>query len=387
MDTNGRARPEATIDWPFIGRVVLKAALLFVLLNALFAACRPLDVLGRLSLYNVLWPGRDRLPYGEIPTEDYNLTLSNLPAMVASHAVSRPKAADEFRVLVLGDSGTWGWFLENDNTLAGQLNRLDLSAADGRRVVAYNLGYPIMSLTKDLLILNETIDAAEPDLIIWPVTMQSFARGRQLDHPLLLQNGARVESLMVDYDLTLPGADEKLVERTFLEETIVSRRRELADLLRLQGYGLAWAATRKDQAIPAEVPLRKNDLDPDTSWLDVPEERRLTSQDLSFDVLWATTERAGGVPVLVVNEPIFVADGANSDLRYNSFYPRWAYDQYREMLAGAAAEPAAQGRWRYLDLWDAVPPGEFTDTPVHLTPEGTRLMAERVAEMLVSLSE
>lgn len=387
MDTDVHACPEATIDWPFIGCVVLKAALLFVLLNALFAACRPLDALGRLSAYNVLWPGRDRLPYGEIPSEDYNLTLSNLPAMVASHAVSRPKAADEFRVLVLGDSGTWGWFLENDNTLAGQLNRLDLSAADGRRVVAYNLGYPIMSLTKDLLILNETIDAAEPDLIIWPVTMQSFARGRQLDHPLLQENGARVESLMVDYDLTLPGADEKLVERTFLEETIVARRRELADLLRLQGYGLAWAATRKDQAIPAEIPLRKNDLDPDTSWLDVPEEQRLTSQDLSFDVFWATTERAGGVPVLVVNEPIFVADGANRDLRYNSFYPRWAYDQFREMLAGAAAEPAAQGRWRYLDLWDAVPPGEFTDTPVHLTPEGTRLMAERVAERVISLSE
>ncbi len=70
------------------------------------------------------------------------------------------------------------------------------------------------------------------------------------------------------------------------------------------------------------------------------------------------------------------------DLRYNSFYPRWAYDQYRELLAGAAEA----GGWEYLDLWDAIPANEFTDTPVHLTPEGSRLLAERLAESIRDLS-
>jgi hypothetical protein len=50
-------------------------------------------------------------------------------------------------------------------------------------------------------------------------------------------------------------------------------------------------------------------------------------------VLAATLERAGDVPVLLINEPMFISSGQNSDLRYNSFYPRWAYDQYRAMLA------------------------------------------------------
>jgi hypothetical protein len=113
--------PHRPLDWPTLGRIVLKALLLFALLNAAFAAVRPLESLGRLSLYNAPFPGRARLPYGERPADDYNLTLNNLPAMFAAHELARPKAADEFRVLLMGDSGTWGWFLAID-TLVGQLN-------------------------------------------------------------------------------------------------------------------------------------------------------------------------------------------------------------------------------------------------------------------------
>ncbi len=358
-----------TLDWPALGRIILKALLLFALLNVAFAAIRPLEALGRLSLYNGPFPGRARLPYGEVPAEDYNLTLNNLPAMLAAHELARPKAADEFRVLLIGDSGTWGWFLDNSDTLAGQLNALGLRAS-GRRVVIYNLGYPVMSLTKDLLLLDAAL-AADVDLVLWPVTLQSFARGRQLDHPLLQQNGDRVRHLITRYDLALDPFDSRLVIRTRLDETLVARRRDLADLLRLQALALAWAATGIDQAIPADIPLRQTDLAADESWLDVAGPRLLTEDDLTFDVLRAGVARAGNVPVVVINEPIYISEGANSDLRYNSFYPRWAYDQYRALLA----QTAATAGWRYLDLWNAIPPEEFTDTPVHLTPAGTRLLA------------
>lgn len=370
----------AARDWRALGRIALKAALLFLLANALFAAARPLDTLGRLSLYNLVFPGRQRLPYGEVPSADYNLTLNNLPAMFAAHELSRRKAEDEFRVVVVGDSGTWGWFLDNRDTLAGQLNALDLRAAGGRRVVAYNLGYPVMSLTKDLLLLDAAMDY-EPDLILWPVTLQSFARGRQLDHPLLQQNAARVRGLIDRYDLALDAADPRFADRDFLDETIIGRRRDLADLLRLQTYGLAWAASGRDQAIPTEISRRKSDLEADEGWLDVVAARPLTEDDLTFDVLRAGRARAGAAPIVLVNEPMFISDGANSDVRYNSFYPRWAYDQYRSLLGAAAAT----GGWAYLDLWDAIPPEEFTDTPVHLTPHGTRLLAEMLAPAILHL--
>ena len=380
------APPRPPLDWPTLGRIALKALLLFALVNAAFAAARPLDALGRLSLYNALFPGRARLPYGEVPAEDYNLTLNNLPARFAAHEAARPRAADEFRVLLLGDSGTWGWFLRPEETLAGQLNALGLTTADGRRVVVYNLGYPVMSLTKDLLLLDAAL-ATEADLVLWPVTLQSFARGRQLDHPLLQENPGRVRDLIAAYDLALDPFDARFVSRTLLDETVVARRRDLAALLRLQALGLAWAATGIDQAIPADIPLRQSDLDADESWLDVSGPRPLTDDDLTFDVLRAGVARAGvaqagGVPVVIINEPIFISDGANSDVRYNSFYPRWAYDQYRALLAERAA---AEG-WRLLDLWDAIPPGEFTDTPVHLTPMGTRLLAEELEPQITQLT-
>ena len=91
----------------------------------------------------MILPGRERLPYGENPAESYNLNLYSVPAMFASDVVSRPKAADEYRVLLIGDSSTWGWFLENADTYAANINAANLTSADGRRIVAYNLGYPI----------------------------------------------------------------------------------------------------------------------------------------------------------------------------------------------------------------------------------------------------
>ena len=97
-------------------------------------------------------------------------------------------------MLILGDSGVWGWLLENEDTLAGQINEQMLHTEDGRRVVAYNLGYPIMSLTKDLMLLDAALEY-DPDLILWPVTLASFSRPEQLEHPLLQNNPDRVGRL------------------------------------------------------------------------------------------------------------------------------------------------------------------------------------------------
>jgi lysophospholipase L1-like esterase len=95
-------------------------------------------------------------------------------------------------------------------------------------------------------------------------------------------------------------------------------------------------------------------------------------------VLRAGHQIAGDIPLLIVNEPILISNGQNSDIRYNFFYPRWAYDQYRVIMA----EQARQQGWRYLDLWDLVPMTEFTNSAVHLTPAGSQLLAERIAQTL-----
>src|SRR5512134_2744853 len=112
-------------------RILLKAALLFLAANLLLAAGDPLPALGRLSLYNHLLPGRPRLPFGETPERAYNFSLYQLEAMFASHEVAAPKPAGEHRLLVVGDSSTWGTLLRPEETLAGQINLAGLTAADG----------------------------------------------------------------------------------------------------------------------------------------------------------------------------------------------------------------------------------------------------------------
>lgn len=369
------------MNWKTALRIVAKAAILFVTLNLLFAWLNPLEALGRLSLYNVILPGRERLPYGENPAESYNLSLYNIPAMFASHIVSRPKAPDEFRVLLIGDSGTWGWLLENDDTLAAQINAAN-HEVNGKRVVVYNLGYPIMALMKDVLLLDEAMQY-QPDMIVWLVTLESFPREQQLFPPIVQNNAVRVWALIEAYHLNLDPNNPRLVTPSLWERTIVGQRRALADWLCLQVYGFSWAFTRIDQAIPEEYTLRSSDFEEDVSWQDYDEPTPLTTENLAFDVLTAGIARAGDVPILIVNEPTFISIGRNSDLRYNAFYPRWAYDAYRDLLA----QQAEANGWNYLDLWDVIPPDEFTDTPVHLTAEGVRLLSEYVGNAIMENRE
>ncbi|MBL8147724.1 MAG: hypothetical protein JNL34_15205, partial [Anaerolineae bacterium] len=141
--------------WRGLLRLLIKALAFFVALNLAFALLNPLPALGRLTLYNGLVPGRERLPYGESPAA-WNLTLDNLNAMFASQRLSQPKAADEFRVIIIGDSSVWGTLLENTETLAGLLNAQGLSL-EGKTARFYNAGYPPMSATKDLLLLDQAL--------------------------------------------------------------------------------------------------------------------------------------------------------------------------------------------------------------------------------------
>jgi len=66
--------------------VLVKATLLFVLFNFAFAYINK-TANGIFSLYNSIFPGRERLPFGET-RESYNLSLFDLDAMFASHVLA-----------------------------------------------------------------------------------------------------------------------------------------------------------------------------------------------------------------------------------------------------------------------------------------------------------
>jgi hypothetical protein len=358
--------------------VLVKGLGFFVVLNLLFAAVQPMPFLGRLTLYNIIFPGRERLPFGYRPDKAYNLVVNNLDAMLASHAVSAPKPAEEYRVLVLGDSSVWGVLLEPGDTLTGRLNALGLRAPDGRRMRFYNLGYPDFSVTKDLLLLQRGLDL-KPDLILWLVTLNSLPTDRQIEHLLVRSNPAEARALIARYGLGLNPSDPQFDAPSFLDRSIIGERRNLADLVRLQLLGLPWAATCVDQDYPERY-------DPLTLDLEVSDAIRgltppvLRDDEVRLDVVTAgyRLARERGVPLVFVNEPTASSAGKNSDVRYNAFYPRWAYDQYRTRLAQAMGAVGAG----YLDLWDLAPVAEFTNSPVHLNPAGSARLASRIAEAL-----
>jgi hypothetical protein len=349
--------------------VLLKATLLFALFNFGFIFIKDLP-LGRLSLYNSIFPGRERFPFGET-RESYNLSLFDLDAMFASHLLAgAEKASDEYRVLVLGDSSVWGILLEPEQTLTGQLNANRFNAC-GRTVHAYNLGYPTISLTKDLMILDQAMQY-QPDMVIWLTTLEAFPKAKQLTSPIVANNAERVRGFITKYKLFADPNDQALVNTSKWEQTFVSQRRAVADLLRLQIYGALWASTGIDQVYPENYERAQIDLQPDEDF------HELTSlhEALAFDVLDAGMSSA---PLtLLVNEPMLISNGLNSNIRYNFFYPRWAYDEYRQWLA----EHAASRNWRYLDLWDLVAADQFTNSAIHLTPTGETLLANKIASAI-----
>lgn len=370
-----------SFHWLVLGRVLLKALLLFVIVNLLLAASSPLPALGRLSAYSLFFPGRERFPFGEDPTAAYNFSLYNFEAMFASHRLAAgPKPADEFRVLLMGDSSTWGTLLRPEETLAGQLDAAGLYSADGRRMAFYNLGYPTLSLFKDVMIL-ERAAAYQPDLIIWLVTLDSFPREKQLVSPIVANNALEAQTLIDCYALQLNPQDPSLVMPTFWQRTLLGQRRALADLVRLQLYGIMWAATGIDQVYPPDYLPAQRDLEADLTFYDRTPPQ-LEYDSLAFDVLEAGMQAAGEVPVLLVNEPILVSSGENSDVRYNFYYPRWAYDQYRQLLAARAI----QAGWNYRDAWNTVPETEFTNSAIHRTPAGEGILKDVIIDELAGMA-
>ncbi|MCC6300078.1 MAG: hypothetical protein IT314_12325 [Anaerolineales bacterium] len=363
---------------PRLFPLLLKTTLLLVLFNFAFILTSGFP-LGKLTLYNKVFLGRERFPFGE-NQRGYNLSLFDLDAMFAAHTlVGAPKADDEYRVLLIGDSSVWGTLLTPEQTLAGQLNENAINAC-GKNVHAYNLGYPYISLLQELMILDEALQY-QPDMIVWLTTLESFPHDKQLTAPLVANSPERIKQLITNYQLPLNPDDPALNHPTTFDQAFANRRKDLANLIRLQLYGVPWSATGIDQFYPETYERAQTDFEPDDTFHEIKPTDSL-SDHLAFEILDAGLH-ATTLPMILVNEPILISDGVNSDIRYNFFYPRWAYDQYRVILS----EYTAQQNIPYLDLWDLVPNDEFTNSGVHLTPFGESLLADQVGDAIQNFCE
>ena len=350
-------------------RIIIKSLAFLLIINYGFIFIKNLP-LGNLSFYNILFEGRDRLPFGETPADSYSLTMSNMDAMLASHRISGIKDEDIFKIAIVGDSSIWGFRQENEHTLVGYLNSVDQNECIGKKVEFFNLGYPSLSIFKDLLIID-SIQKYDPDLIIWFITLESLTVKEQLSSPLVSNNPLQLNKIIEKYDLDFEK--EKINNTDF---TLLNRKRELADIWRLQAFGIPWSATGIDQVISESYSPAQRDFDEEINFKNIPIDK-FSESDLALEIIHKA-KRTLKTDLIIINEPILISNGRNSEIRYNFYYPRWAYDSYREIAKEFMSEKGLE----YYDLWDIVPEAEFTNSAIHLTTEGEEVLVKRVDEIV-----
>ncbi len=367
-------------------RVLFKALGLFIVANILFAWADP--PVGKLTLYNHIFPGRVRFPYEQEPQFyfiGFNAPIyEDFDAMFGAHVISRKKEDNEFRILFLDDSSTWSVEVQAEDTLTENLNRKGLEACDGRAIQFYNLGYPMPFLMRDLLILDKAMEY-EPDMIVWLVSLLTL-EAKNAETYFILPHAERYTRLLETYDLAPLSLLEPLPEETFYDRTIIGQRGRIRNILFVQAMGALWSATGVDYHEGFEESTGSPDLNVEAN---IDYEKMLPDDDrseyfdlLRTDIISAAHTMAGDVPVVLVNQPIFIASGLNSDVRYNDLYPRWIYDEYRTFFSAWTT----QHQMIYLDRWDILPPADFADRNFHRNANGEKRFAEIIAPQLQQLT-
>jgi lysophospholipase L1-like esterase len=366
-------------------RVLLKAIFLFVVVNVVFALINP--PVGKITLFNYLVPGRLRFPYEQESAfyfVGFNAPIyEDYDAMFGAHVISRRKPADEFRLLLLGDSATWGVSVQANEMLSAQINRLQIETCDGRRVRAYNLAYPFSSITRDLLILDKAMEY-KPDMVFWLITLSTL-QPKTVETQFIAPHWQQYLRLASTYKLRSSHFSHPIQEPTLWEKTIIGQRKRLKNIVFTQALGILWGATGIDnhEGLEPEGPPPNTAVGDNLDYEGrLPGEWSATSESLMLEALSAGYRVAGDVPVVVINEPIFVAQGENHLVRYNEFYPRWVFDDYRGFLR----EWMTQQNYKWLDFWNAVPPEEFSDQYFHRNSTGERRFAELLAREIKKLA-
>lgn len=366
-------------------QLFFKTAILFVAVNVIFAMTNP--PVGKLTLYNSVFPGRTRFPYEQEPKFyfiGFNAPVyEDFDAMFGAHEISKKKLEDEFRLILLGDSSTWGISVQSDDMLSEQINNLNIQACDGRFVHVYNLGYPMPFLMRDLLILDKAMEY-QPDMIVWLVSLSTL-EPKKAETYFILPHADRYLRLVETYNLLSLELAEPVSDAPFFDKTIIGQRQRLKNILLNQAMGVLWAATGIDnhEGLNQEPYVPNRDVDNDASYAGL-----LPGEDVSgyfdslmMDIVIAAYDRAGDVPVVLVNQPIFIADELNNEVRYNETYPRWIYDQYRQFIF----EWTHVQEETYLDFWNSLSLSDFADQNFHRNASGEHHFANKLVPELQKL--
>ncbi len=377
---------------PFIsprqfGRVLFKAVVLLFLCDLLQIALHAGVAIDQWSIYRLFTPPTDRLGLSSQIGDPIWWTLDPL---LGAHEIAQPKAPDEYRVIFLGDSATFCLYCRSTEAIPRLMT--DLGATiDGKRVRGYNLAYPGSDWLKDILILKHALKY-QPDAIVWLVTAKGSG-----DQPLPQEpeahlftriNAGEIPALAREYNLDTWDTRRYADTDAWYQASIWTHGGRYRDWLVLLARTVRNALIQPGKDLTQEYLLPGDPV----AKLPIRAQAEINSALPGYDVMpnrqWELLRagqqmaREANVPLLIVNEPTYVGSGPNSDVNYNSFYERALYDRFRAAMTSFTQ----QHGMHYLDLWNSLPPEEFSNTALHYNLEGNRRVANEVMQGLQQLA-
>lgn len=357
-------------------RVMLKAIILAVVINVicLVTHFNPVATLTRLNLWGLVGNGRARLIY----QSDVRNGFLPIESLLATHVLAyTPKAPDEFRVFVFGNSGPYGAGLDDEETLAGQLNQANIRI-NGKRVVVYNLAFPNSNVVTCTLILNAAL-RYQPDLAITFVTANMFNNEQTYwdqTQVMINLNRERLEQLAAEYGMT-DWLEPRLSPRPFGYELLGIRdQNTLIPWFDSLFYPFVqYPIVHPNRRIAQEpLPATPNNFEAISGTYPV------LNPTWDFLTISAQMMQAVGGRFWVINQPTVVIGGPHSDDSYSPLYGRAFYDAYE-----ATIQSYTQTRhlW-YTDMWQVVPAEYYTDSELHLNKQGTSILAKTLTAELTT---
>jgi hypothetical protein len=364
--------------FPAFRRVLVKALVIVAAINIALLVFRvnPVRALVTLNTWDLIGRGRARLAY---PSDFQNGQLP-LEALLATHQISvGAKPADEYRVILLGESGIAGWGVPDEDTLAAQLTERNIDVND-KRFVAYNLAYPQPGAARDLLIMDAAM-IYDPDLILWFITPAALDNSPDIagaNRVFYNLNRDRLQRL-VDEDPVLLGEwlDERgpaLLDEPAPAERYIAIRDQ--DLLPVWLNALFYPFIAPDLAVSDRRAGSEPVPNEAKYTLDSPGFAEIPNQTWNFLEVGCLRAKDGGAAILLINEPMLVSDHAEN---YNANYQRALYDAYRAELS----DYADTHHIPFADLWDIIPSERFTDTPLHMDAEGYAILSAALEQALI----
>jgi len=328
-------------------RVLLKALIFFFVFYVLLISFPGPSYF----LFKQLMPKFDKFPvnvvyYSNSTKHGFNvLNVFDINSLLYSHAISSgAKPKNQYRIIFIGDSTVY--FGKIYSMLNGY-------KCGGKFLRAYNLGYPGVAATKDLMILQEAMKYS-PNLIVWSVTFSIV----EDNVAFLRANPDRFLQLANTYNLSKASYNSFLKRKPVFNQSGNMR----LDTYLILYYSILRPATGDQNYI---IQTALNDEAGPTEQVVAP-----GREDHLLSILRAFKEMTEGIPVLLINEP-----------RPSVIVNLDQYKQFRKDILPLSGKE----RIDFLDLWNLVPDRDFIDH-VHRNDEGETLYGKAVIPAITEIA-